>query len=114
MASSPTSRTLKYLRDRGYTCEVVERWNQWAKVRQDLFGVIDVVALGPGIPGVIGVQTTTLSNMSARRKKLLESPKAKLWVLSGNPLLLHGWKKGRNGRWAVVEEHLSAKVWAEL
>ena len=38
--TSPTQRTLKYLRDKGYTAQVVEHWNAFAKRRIDLFGVI--------------------------------------------------------------------------
>ena len=45
MASSPTQRSLKLLRDEGYTAQVVERWNPHARVRQDLFGVIDTAAM---------------------------------------------------------------------
>lgn len=59
MASlTPTQRTLRALRARGLVCAIVEKWNQYAGphgIRQDLFGIIDVLALGP--EGVIGVQS---------------------------------------------------------
>lgn len=91
--SSPTQRTLKKLRQDGYIVEVVERWNQYAGIRQDLFGVIDVVGVHAAFPGVLGVQTTSASNMSARRKKILASHEAHVWVQAGNTLVIHGWKK---------------------
>jgi len=40
MPASPTQRTLKKLRDEVYLAQVVEKWNAFAKIRQDLFGII--------------------------------------------------------------------------
>ena len=62
--SSPTARSLALLRELGYTAKVVEHWNQYAKIRQDLFG-LDILALKPGEP-VLVVQATTGSNHVAR------------------------------------------------
>jgi hypothetical protein len=45
--TSPTQRSLAECRKRGLTVQVVERWNSHARVRVDLFGVIDLVALIP-------------------------------------------------------------------
>ena len=69
--SSPTQRTLKHLRDQGYRAEVVERWNPHARIRQDLFTIIDVLALSE--TEVVAVQTTSASNMKARINKISES-----------------------------------------
>ena len=41
MSTSPTTLTLKHLREQGYTAEVVERWNPHARIRQDLFGIVE-------------------------------------------------------------------------
>jgi hypothetical protein len=41
MATSPTQLSLKKLREEGYTVAVVEHWNSFARIRQDLFGFID-------------------------------------------------------------------------
>ena len=46
---SPTQRSLAHLKALGYQARVVEKWNPFAKVRQDLFGG-DVLALKPGSP----------------------------------------------------------------
>lgn len=97
---SPTQRSLKYLRENGFTAEVVERWNQWAKVRQDLFKCIDIVALGNG--ETLGVQTTSYSNMSARIKKIKDSEYFNELKKSGWKLVVHGWKKVKN-RYQLVE-----------
>jgi Holliday junction resolvase-like predicted endonuclease len=115
MASSPTQRSLKLLRDEGYTAQVVERWNPHARVRQDLFGIIDIVAikvLESNATNIVGVQTTSKSNMSARINKIKESAEAALWSSAGGLLLVHGWAKNKSKRWEVraVWMHYDAKT----
>ena len=104
--SSPTQRTLKHLRDNG--CElvqVVERWNPFARVRQDLFGIIDIVAIRDG--QTIGVQATSLSNVNARIQKIAESDAAAALRKAGWTLLVHGWGKQSNGRYRLREVDVS-------
>lgn len=97
--SSPTQRTLKMLRDRGYFAQVVEKWNMFAKVRQDLFGFIDIVAICEGERGVLGVQATSSSNISAREAKCRESKEMQTWLRAGNRLWIVGWgKRGPRGK----------------
>ena len=43
MKTSPMQRSLKHLRDAGWTCAIVEHWNLHAKIRQDLFGFGELV-----------------------------------------------------------------------
>lgn len=90
--TSPTQRSLAYLREQGMTVAIVERWNAFAKIRQDLFGFIDLVALCPR-NGIIGIQTTTKVNMQARVNKILAENKSKLWLEAGGRIIVHGWKK---------------------
>ena len=71
MPASPTQRTLAKLRLDGYIAQVVEKWNPHAKIRQDLFGIIDVLAIADG--EVLGVQATAYPNGGARVKKIAES-----------------------------------------
>lgn len=100
--SSPTQRSLKLLRDQGYPAQVVEKWIAQARKRVDLFGVIDIVAID-GLPGVLGVQTTTASNIRARVKKASNIPEMVAWLEAGNRLHFHGWKKSRlTKRWECV------------
>ena len=54
---SYTAKTLALLRKEGYEPGIVERWNPYARVRQDLFTIIDIVALDDG--QTLGVQTTS-------------------------------------------------------
>jgi hypothetical protein len=99
--SSPTVRSLKAMRDQGYYAEVVERYNSFTKRRNDLFGFIDILCLGQN--QVIGVQTTSYSNMSARIKKIREHENVHLVVASGIRILVHGWKKNKSNRWEYKE-----------
>lgn len=94
---SPTSRTLKLLRDGGLTCQVVERFCQFSKRRVDLFGVIDLVALDSRQTGLLGVQATSGDHHAERVQKVLASPLAKLWVACGNRLQVISWSKRSSG-----------------
>ncbi len=96
--SSPTVRSLALLREQGYTAEVVERWIPGANIRKDLFGFIDILALR-GYE-ILGVQTTSASNMSARAKKIAEHENTPIVRKAEIRLEVHGWKKVGN-RWQV-------------
>ncbi len=99
MTRSPTQRSLTWLRDQGYTAQVVERFNHYAKVRQDLFGIIDVLAIKPGEVGTLGVQATTGTHRSHRRTKALREPRLSTWLACGNRFELHTWaKRGQRGK----------------
>lgn len=99
MATSPTQRTLAYLRKRGEVAQVVERFNQFAKVRQDLFGFIDIVNLRTG--AIVGVQCTSGGNVAARVNKILNEcgDVAREWLLAGGRIEVWGWaKRGPRGK----------------
>ena len=86
---SPTQRSLALLREQGYLCEIVEHWNPWAKIRQDLFGLGDILAIRDG--ETLLVQTTSRSNMSARVKKISESEVLPVILRAGWKIQVHGW-----------------------
>jgi hypothetical protein len=90
---SPTERSLKLLRERGYTATVVERWNQFAKVRQDLFGFADLLAIKPG--EILAVQTTTGSHLAEHRRKIIAEQRHQQWLKAGGRIQLHGWNKAK-------------------
>jgi hypothetical protein len=102
---SPTARTLRHLREHSIAAQVVERWCAYSKRRIDLFGCIDIVALDSQFPGVLGIQATTVTNQTARMKKILETPEAKVWMSCGNRLEVWGWgqkKSGKRSVWTVT------------
>ena len=97
--TSPTQRTLKHLRDAGYYAAIVEHFNPFVKIRQDLFGIGDIVAVHVEHPGVLMVQCTSASNMSSRVKKILAAPVTPTWIAAGNQIEVWGWsKKGARGK----------------
>lgn len=98
---SPTQRTLKYLRELGYQAAITERWNQFAGVRQDLFGIVDVLAIRKG--ETLAVQCTSNSNVAARVNKIAEHENTPAIRDAGWRLEVHGWTKGRRGAPRVVD-----------
>lgn len=89
---SPTSRTLKFLREMGYHADVVERWVK--PVRKDLFGFGDLFAFSPDDPDVYIIQVTSTGNMKARLRKIQQSEIAQAWVKKEHcTLLIIGWRK---------------------
>lgn len=96
---TPTARSLAALRADGWTAQVVERWNPHARIRQDLFGIIDLLALRDG--ETLAVQTTSGSNVAARLRKIEESPMLPILRRAGWLIQVHGWRKAANGRWTL-------------
>lgn len=98
LASSPTQLSLKLLRDEGWRVAVVEHWNHFARIRQDLFGIIDLLCVKDGV--TMGVQTTSYSNVSARVKKIADSEHIGALRDAEWRIIVHGWHKVGN-RWQV-------------
>ena len=88
--SSPTQRTLKYLRDEGWTCQVVEKFNHYSRTRQDLFGCIDILAIRDY---TLGVQACITGDMRKREAKAMELPGLRAWLNAGNSFAVIGWAK---------------------
>lgn len=105
MSISPTQRSLQYLRNQGYLAAVTEHWNPFAKVRQDLYGFVDVLALHDG--KTLAIQTTSTSNFSARRRKILEHENLPILIAAGWQVVIHGWRKDTKGKWVLKEETVS-------
>lgn len=92
---TPTQRSLKHLRELGYQAQVVEQWNAYAKVRIDLWGCIDILAIRPGEP-VLGVQCTSPSNLSQRVAKCREL--GQTWLSTGSRLEAWAFRKLKGHR----------------
>lgn len=103
---SPTARSLEKLRKEGWTCAITERWNPFAKLRQDLFGFVDLLCFRGN--DVLAVQTTSGDNVSHRLEKIHGIQSASLWLESPNrKLVIHGWRlageRGQVKRWFCRE-----------
>jgi hypothetical protein len=103
--SSPTQRTLAELKKRGYLAAVVEKWNPHARIRQDLFGCIDILALKDG--ATLAVQATSGSNVASRVKKIAENEALPEMRAAGWSIAVWGWRKASNGRWQLREVDVS-------
>jgi len=95
--TSPTQRSLQLLRDQGYLAEVTERWNPHARVRHDLFGFVDVLAIRDA--EVLAVQATSRSNVAARVTKITEHANLAALRAAGIRIVVHGWGKLASRRW---------------
>lgn len=110
MSSKTTQRSLERMRKLGYECAIVERWNAFAHVRQDLFGFCDILCVRPVDykrsvrPEIVAVQTTTAAHALERIAKIQAELRAEVWLKAGGKIQVHGWKKGGKrsaapGRW---------------
>jgi hypothetical protein len=97
---SPTQRSLKLMRDEGFTVAVVEKWIPGANVRKDLFDCWDIACVGNGRFSLI--QVTTLSHISERLKKVTDHPVTGELRKAGVGLFIHGWRKLKTGWEAKV------------
>ena len=97
MAVSLTSRTVHRLRDEGWDLvEIVEHYNYFTKRRHDLFGIIDVLAVGD--KGILCAQVTSRGNMSSRIKKIADSDAIQYLRDADIMVIVEGWDKYK-GRW---------------
>ena len=95
--TSPTQRTLARLKKEDYDLvAITERWNPFAKIRQELFGCIDILAIKDG--DTVAIQVTSYSNVSARVKKITESVALSPLRKANWTILVEGWHK-KNNRW---------------
>ena len=107
--TTATQRTLAYLREHDWTCQVVEKWVRYGApkepegtntpgrkspgVRVDLFGFIDIVAIKRGSK-ILAVQCFT-TDWEGHVRKLLDTPAireaAMTWANAGDVVLM-GWR----------------------
>lgn len=99
MALNPTQLSLRALKEDGWTAEKVERWNSHARVMNDLFGFIDIVAVRGST--TLAVQATSRSNVSARVRKIADSPMVGPVREAGWAIEVWGWEKVK-GRWELA------------
>lgn len=108
-------RTLKLLREEGYTCEITEHFNPYSKTRKDMWGFADIAALHAAHIGTLYVQTTTGDHMAERRDKILALPSARLTLEAQNRIWLIGWRQvGPRGKRKTWEPRVEALTLADF
>jgi hypothetical protein len=101
---TPTQRSLVYLREQGYLCEVVEKWNSFTKTRKDLWGWCDILAIREN--EILAVQVTA-AGVSSRIKKIMESDTLPIVRKAGIRIEVHGFRKNVKGRYVMRIEDMS-------
>jgi hypothetical protein len=91
--TNTAGQTMAWLREMGYLTAKVERWNPFAKIRVDLFGFADIVAIREDQKGVLAVQTTSYSLFKDHKVKMRGVKPLKVWLKAKNPVWLVLWKK---------------------
>lgn len=113
--TTPTQRTLAECRRRGWMSAVVERWNPHAMIRQDLFGFVDIMAIGdidcPGSPATLAIQVTS-TGTAARKAKIDALPNVADLMRAGWFVEVWGWrmvngrKAGKRKTYALKRERM--------
>jgi hypothetical protein len=101
---TPTQRSLEYLREQGYLCAIVEKWNPHARIRQDLWGWCDILAIKKN--EVLAVQVTA-SAVADRIKKITLSDTVGAVREAGIRIEVHGWRKNSAGKYVMRIEDIS-------
>jgi len=106
---SNTSRTLEYIRTRGWVSDKVEQFNPYAGrfgQRKDMFGFADIVAMGEN--SIIAIQSCGQAFSEHLKKITTDEYAASMaytWIENGGRILLIGWRKvklkrgGKAMRW---------------
>lgn len=98
--------SIRLLEHEGYVVERCEWYDALNKRRHDLFGCVDAIAIGP--VGTVAVQATSWENVSARVAKMRSSKRLASALRFGWRAVVHGWRKGANGRFEHKEVWLDA------
>ena len=110
--TSPTQRTLKWFRDHGWLCCVVEKWVPYAKIRVDAMGFGDLLICKAG-EGIALVQATSGANLAAREAKVRANENAWKWLEAGGLIFVVGWSKrgprGKRKLWAPDVREIKAE-----
>ena len=96
---------------------VVEKWIPRARIRKDLFGIIDIIALEPG-RGIVGVQSTGTDFANHNTKLTVEMAENSIaWLEAGGHLELWGWRKvkmKRGGARMIYEPRVKVYTLADF
>jgi hypothetical protein len=98
---TPSQRTIAHLKELGYKTANVEHYSFYTKRRHDLYGCIDILAVGNC--ETLAVQVTSKSNMSSRIKKIQESEYLAEMLRSNWRVIVHGWWKNKSNRFELKE-----------
>lgn len=101
----PLQRTKKWLEDKGWHCWIVEHFNPWAHVRQDLYGLGDLIAIRHDLKGVWMVNACSDDSgavsdhvkhylngyLHPKKGQQPPNPHLPVWLSGGNRFSIFGW-----------------------
>jgi hypothetical protein len=103
--TSPTQRSLKHMREAGYVCAIVEKWNPHARIRQDMFGFIDVLCVKG--EDIVGVQACSgAGGDSAERVRKISEHENWPKICDAMRVVVQSWRKNSKNRWVLREVEL--------
>lgn len=105
MSESPTSRTMRALREDGWTVHRAECYNAYARRRYDFGGFADIVAWQRS-GGILAIQCTTMDNRTKRLEKVRTSREAVEWKAAGGKVQIWSWRKLQVGRRRLWRAHI--------
>ncbi len=119
---SNVQRTLEWLRQKfpEIAIDFTERKIPYTKIKKDLFGIIDLVALVQDFSVIErtfylwGIQVCGGNDYAAHKKKMLASEKAYKWVYGRDRgLILIGWRELKQG-WSPRIHKFSRGDWKAM
>ena len=92
---SRLSRAMAYYREQGYRVAKVETWNIYDQKNHDLFGILDLIAIGK--KEIIGIQVCGGGDFASHHRKIMDADVSREWVTAGR-LVLIGFRKVKQKR----------------
>jgi len=105
--ASPLERSKALLKSDGWLCWKTEHYNPWSMRKTDVFNMLDLIAIRPDRPGVLGLQVCG-EDIAIHIHKLLSgycvssgkykgtlippNPYLPIWLKAGNPFFIWGWR----------------------
>lgn len=111
-------RSMRYLRGLGMRVAIAEHWNPHARVRQDLFGFADLVALSMSTDRedgqIVAIQCVN-THLEDHILKIANLEAAKDWCSANGGIEIHNWVKrcanGRGSRKTWQLEQIELNPW---
>jgi hypothetical protein len=100
-------RCINLMKKKGWLCDDAEKRIPGTFITRDLFGVADVAAIEPGVPGTLYVNACPtgkiVKHIDEYRGKKKREMRA---LLEGNRFEVWGWKKAKSGRYELTRKAL--------
>ncbi len=103
---SPKALSADQLKERGYIVADVEKVVPYTFIKQDLFGMFDLLAIHVETGNVLAAQPTSLANVSHRVNKITNHEHLAAVRKAGWSIEVHGWN-WRDGEWKCRTVDLS-------